>query len=75
MTTNIIWAEPPAVVRVRKAKGKTQQFIEVLKTKPNTWAIYRHNAKHPYAPKMENVEWANRSNGDGTFTVYVRYVK
>ena len=79
---NIKWQDPkPAYQGNRNTKnGRTAGFVEILKTRPNEWAVYRTG--HPncgiitYGKRtFKNTEWTSRRNPDGTYDIFARYIK
>lgn len=55
-------------------------FVSLLKTNPNTWAVYDKKYKNQTVvavarKKFPNTEWVSRRNRDGkTYTIYARYI-
>ena len=75
----IVWEEPKQSRQGRGKQGQMQRFVEVLKSRPNEWAVY--STKHPncavitYGKKnFPKTEWTSRKNTDGTFKIYARYI-
>jgi hypothetical protein len=74
MAKRIVWAEPPQIKRPRKATvDRDAAFFDALKDKPRKWAIYRDKSTYAVGKKVPFVQFTNRSNGDGTYTVYARF--
>lgn len=72
------WEEPRESKATTRYRTERYYFVEVLKTRPGKWALYRENLK--YATDVTNgkrlfpeVEWTSRQNEDGTFNIYARY--
>lgn len=70
---------PPASFGRRSGKGK--QFVELLKTRPGEWAVYRitptrWQAHSVYRGMYPGTDWATRkTNGKNKkWTVYARWV-
>jgi hypothetical protein len=81
--TKIKWATPPAKRTGTRSGGRklgaTARFVEVLKTRPNKWAIYKSNANNAVTVSTAKkaypqTEWTSRKNPDGTFTLYARFI-
>lgn len=74
--SQIEWAEPaPRVYAALSAKAAP--FLEALRQHPNEWAIFRHDAvtgKVNDLRHVKGVEITSRPNGDGTSTVFARWV-
>lgn len=75
----IVWEAPRATRQGQAKSGQMKRFVEVLKTRPNEWALY--SAKHSncavitYGKKnYPKTEWTSRKNSDGTFKIYGRYI-
>ena len=80
--TNVIWKNPPPKRTGQTAhrRGRMIAFVEVLKTRPNEWAIYDKKHKNAVVvsiakKKFPKTEWTSRTNPDGkTYTIYGRYI-
>lgn len=81
--STIQWVDaPPPSKHLQggKRQGRMVMFVELLKTKPNKWAVYDNKYNNctivPIAKKkFPKTEWTSRSNKDGkTFTIYARYI-
>lgn len=75
----IVWETPKEPRDRKRGGGQMARFVEVLKTRPNEWAVY--SAKHPncsvitYGKKnYPKTEWTSRKNADGTFKIFARFV-
>ena len=76
-TQSVTWKNPPP-----KRGGnalRTKEFVEVLKTRPNTWAIFRRNHSNAVIvstakTRYPDTEWTSRSDGKGNYTIYARYI-
>jgi len=61
-------------------KTKIAEFVEILKTKPGTWALYSHEYKNgasanSFKKRYPGTEWKSRRNDDKkTYSLYARYV-
>lgn len=69
--------ELPAGKRTRK--GETQEFVDALKTRPNTWAIFRvvkteWSGQYTYRKRYPGTQWAVRRNEAGHSVVYGRWI-
>lgn len=81
--SQVEWAEPPAGHGAWRAKGgsgrqrKYQEFLDMLAERPRVWAVFRRDAvtgKNQDLRNYRELEVKNVPNGDGTSTVYARYV-
>lgn len=78
----IKWATPPAKRTAHTSNrrlGAIARFVEVLKTRPNKWAIYKTDSSNAVTVSTAKkaypqTEWTSRKNPDGTFTLYARFV-
>jgi hypothetical protein len=72
----MIWRDPPPDPRLRY--GKLQAFVAELQNHPKRWAVYSESAGKGMAAANRKhypgTEWVSRGNGDGTTTVYGRWV-
>jgi hypothetical protein len=78
------WEDPAQDERGQR--GKYDEFVKELKTRPGQWAVLHPKAEHPsHVPNVNkgkiasfrpagDFEATSRGNGDGTYKIYVRYV-
>lgn len=72
----IIWQDPPrSGAGIRSAMAT--DFVAILRQNPGKWAIKRTaryaDAEMQRTLKKLGCEAVNRSNGDGTYTLYARW--
>jgi hypothetical protein len=79
--TQMEWGQPPdghgQWRRGGSRQKKHQQFLDELQAHPRQWAIFRKDAKTGVNQDLRNyreLEVRNVPNGDGTSTVYARWV-
>ena len=77
---NVKWVDPPQSNRGRKrGSSGSYAFYEALKSRPNTWALYRKDAPSAtpvtvLAKRHPKTEWTSRKQRNGKFTIYGRYI-
>lgn len=77
MTDSIEWAEPPPR---RNSLDKYVALREALRARPGEWAVLKRDAAQSYSTQIiQRPAWAGfettaRTQENGRFTVYVRYV-
>lgn len=55
------------------------RFVGEIKKQPGEWAVYRRDATEASVAsqaraRYPEAEWTSRSNKDGTYTIYARWV-
>lgn len=59
-------------------RRRSMRFVAQLRTRPGEWAVYTRDWKSSGVTNMgthhPGTEWTTRGNGNGTWTVYARWV-
>lgn len=77
--SEIKWEAPPAKRGGSGSAGRMAAFVEVLKTRPNEWAVYAEGITNSVvvstAPKRyPQTQWTGRKQANGKWTIYARYI-
>lgn len=73
----IVWEEPPP--QPRSDRGAVREFVDALKANPGKWAKYPRDFSNPSTAyqnqrRYPGSDWSSRSNSDGTYTYYARWI-
>jgi hypothetical protein len=74
--SDIVWQDPPPIIG---GLGTTQRFVQALKERPGTWALYPRalstsSAASQYSKSFPLTEWTTRRRDDGKYDYYGRWV-